>query len=129
MGETHEQIRIHAWLDAWCLGCARFDWGGGPVWGWDGLISGQRSVLRLVPDSGGAAVFAAWPDRRWDVTATDACLVLHCEGRSVEGLPLDGRTFLIDRDDPDTPTATFGGFDDDGRPGVLYEMLWGLPRA
>jgi hypothetical protein len=27
------------------------------------------------------------------------------------------------------PAATFGGFDDDGRPGVLYEMLWGLPRA
>jgi hypothetical protein len=47
----------------------------------------------------------------------------------VKGLPLDDRTFLIDRGDPDAPTATFGGFDDDGRPGVLYEMLWGLPRA
>jgi CubicO group peptidase (beta-lactamase class C family) len=174
---THEEIRIHAWLDAWCLGWARFDWDGGRVWGWDGLTSGQRAVLRLVPDSAGAAAlltncatgralyrsifprvmegwfgvhvpplrlepsrgaagdlsrFAGvycWPDRRWDVTATDAGLVLHCGGRSVKGLPLDERTFLIDRGDPDTPTATFGGFDDDGRPGVLYEMLWGLPRA
>ena len=174
---TQEEIRIHAWLDAWCLGWARFDWGGGRVWGWDGLISGQRAVLRLVPDEGGAAVLLtncgtgramyrsifprvmeawfgvhvpplvlepsegaagdlsrfegvyAWPDRRWDVTAADACLVLRSEGRSVEGLPLDERTFLIDRGDPDTPTVTFGGFDDDGRPGVLYEMLWGLPRA
>jgi hypothetical protein len=63
------------------------------------------------------------------VTAADACLVLRCGDRSVKGLPLDDRTFLIDRGDPDAPTATFGGFDDDGRPGVLYEMLWGLPRA
>jgi CubicO group peptidase (beta-lactamase class C family) len=174
---THEEIRIHAWFDAWCLGWARFDWGGARVWGWDGLVSGQRAVLRLVPESGGAAVlltncgtgralyrslfpgvmntwfgvrvpplrlepsegaagdlsrFAgvyAWPDRRWDVTTSDAGLVLHSEGRSVEGLPLDERTFLIDLGDPDTPTATFGDFDDDGRPGVLYEMLWGLPRA
>ena len=174
---THEEIRIHAWFDAWCLGWARFDWGDGRVWGWDGLISGQRAVLRLVPESGGAVVlltncaagravyrsifpdvmdawfgvhvpplglepsegaagdlsrFAgvyAWADRRWDVNATDSCLVLESGGRSVEGLPLDERTFLVDRGDPDTPTATFGGFDDDGRPGVLYEMLWGLPRS
>jgi hypothetical protein len=175
--ETHEEIRIHAWLDAWCLGWARFDWGGCQVWGWDGLISGQRAVLRLVPERGGAAVlltncgtgravyrsifaevmeawfgvdvpplqlessegaaedlsrFAgvyAWPDRRWDVTARDACLVLESGGHSVEGLPLDDRTFLVDPGDPDSPTVTFGGFDDDGRPGVLYDMVWGLPRV
>jgi CubicO group peptidase (beta-lactamase class C family) len=35
------EIRIHGWLDAWCLGWARFDWNGGPVWGWDGLIAGS----------------------------------------------------------------------------------------
>jgi hypothetical protein len=23
---------------------------GGPVWGWDGLIDGQRSILRLLPE-------------------------------------------------------------------------------
>jgi CubicO group peptidase (beta-lactamase class C family) len=172
-----QEIRIHAWFDAWCLGWARFDWPGGPVWGWDGLISGQRAVLRLVPERRGAVVlltncgtgralyrsmfpdlmdawfgihvpplrlepsedaagdlsrFAgvyAWPDRRWDVAATDASLVLEAGGRQVVGLPIDDRTFLINADDPDTPTVTFGGFDHDGRPGVLYEMLWGLPRA
>jgi CubicO group peptidase (beta-lactamase class C family) len=172
-----EEIRIHAWLDAWCLGWARFDWLGGPVWGWDGLISGQRAVLRLVPERRGAVVlltncatgralyrsmfpdlmdawfgvhvpplllepsegaagdlsrFAgvyAWPDRRFDVVATDTSLVLESGGRTVVGLPVDGRTFLVDAGDPDTPTVTFGGFDRDGRPGVLYEMLWGLPRA
>jgi hypothetical protein len=34
----------------------------------------------------------------------------------------------VDPGDPDAPTATSAGFADDGRPGVLYEMLWGLPR-
>ena len=174
---TQEEIRIHAWFDAWCLGWARFDWGGGAVWGWDGLISGQRAVLRLVPERRGAAVlltncgsgralyrsifppvmkawfdthvpplrlepsdgaagelsrFAgvyAWPDRRCDVTATQGSLLLAGGGRTVEALPLDDQTFLVDRGDPDTPTATFAGFDDDGRPAVLYDMLWGLPRA
>jgi CubicO group peptidase (beta-lactamase class C family) len=53
---TEEEIRIHAWLDAWGLGWARFDWGGGPVWGWDGLMAGQRSVLRMVPARRGALV-------------------------------------------------------------------------
>jgi hypothetical protein len=50
-------------------------------------------------------------------------------GRTVEALPLDDHTFLIDRGDPDTPTATFAGFDDEGRPAVVYDMLWGLPRT
>src|SRR5437867_3300236 len=53
---SQAEIRIHAWLDAWCLGWARFDWNDGPVWGWDGLIAGQRSVLRLMPEHGGAVV-------------------------------------------------------------------------
>ena len=174
---SQEEIRIHAWFDAWCVGWARFEWGGGGVWGWDGLISGQRAVLRIVPERRGAAVlltncgigralyrsifppvmdacfdvqvpplrlepsegaagelsrFAgvyAWPDRTWDVTATPRSLLLARGGRTVEALPLDDQTFLIDRDDPDRPTVTFGGFDDRGRPAVLYDMLWGLPRA
>jgi hypothetical protein len=50
------EVRICAWLDAWCLGWARFDWDGGPVWGWDGLISGSRAILRLVPRQRGAVV-------------------------------------------------------------------------
>ena len=174
---TSEEIRIHGWLDAWCLGWARFDWDGGSVWGWDGLITGQRAVLRFIPRVRGAVVlltncgtgralyrvivpdvmeasfgvrvpnlelepvdgaagdlsrFAgvyAWPDRRWDVTAGRTSLELKSGGRTMVGLPIDDRTFLVDPGDPDTPTMTFGGFDDDGRPGVLYEMLWGLPRS
>lgn len=48
--EVHADVSIHAWLDAWCLGWAWFDWDGCHVWGWDGLISGERSVLRIVPE-------------------------------------------------------------------------------
>jgi CubicO group peptidase (beta-lactamase class C family) len=47
---THADISIHGWLDSWCLGWARFDWDGGPVWGWDGLIDGERSFLRILPE-------------------------------------------------------------------------------
>jgi CubicO group peptidase (beta-lactamase class C family) len=46
---VHAEVPIYGWLDAWCLGWARFDWNGGRVWGWDGLVNGERSVLRLVP--------------------------------------------------------------------------------
>ena len=45
---VHAQFSIYGWLDAWCLGWARFDWEGGAVWGWDGLVNGERSVLRIV---------------------------------------------------------------------------------
>jgi CubicO group peptidase (beta-lactamase class C family) len=56
MRSAHAEVRIHGWLDGWCLGWARFDWDGGPVWGWDGLISGSRAILRLVPQQRGAVV-------------------------------------------------------------------------
>jgi CubicO group peptidase (beta-lactamase class C family) len=174
---VHAEVHIYAWLDAWCLGWARFDWDGGASWGWDGLISGQRAVLRIVPERRGAVVlltnsstgralyrslfadlmeplfgirapeleldaspgtagdllrFAgtyAWPDRRIDVRATDVSLVLEGARGSVEAHPINDRTFLVDAADPDTPTVTFGEFDEHGRPGVLYQMLWGLPRV
>lgn len=47
----------------------------------------------------------------------------------MEAFPINQRTFLVDAADPDTPTVTFGAFDEAGRPGVLYQMLWGLPRV
>ena len=173
----HGEVRICAWLDAWCLGWAWYDWDGGPVWGWDGLISGSRAVLRLVPQQHGAVVLLtngstgralyrslfpillaawfgvtmpalrlepspneagdlaryagvyAWPDQRWEVTAGDGHLVMEHDGAAMPALPLDDRTFLVDADDPDNPTVTFGGFDAGGRPTVLYDMLWGLPRV
>lgn len=173
---VHADVSIYGWLDSWCLGWAWFDWEGGPVWGWDGLINGERSVLRLVPDHQAAVVlmtnastgramyrslfadlmgtlfgisvaplrldaspgaagdlsrFAgvyAWPDRRVEVTAAGSCLRIKSEHGETEALPLDERTFLVDAADPDTPTVTFGAYDADGRPQVLYDMLWGLPR-
>jgi CubicO group peptidase (beta-lactamase class C family) len=173
---VHAEVSIHGWLDSWCLGWARFDWQGGPVWGWDGVVAGERSVLRLVPKQRAAVVlltnsstgralyrsllpavmrssfgidvpplrlepvpgaagdlsrFAgvyAWPDRRVEVTATASGVLIGSGDRETEALPVDERTFLVDATDPDTPTVTFGAFDADGRPHVLYDMLWGLPR-
>jgi CubicO group peptidase (beta-lactamase class C family) len=168
---------IYGWLDSWCLGWASFDWEGGRVWGWDGVVPGERTALRIVPDrrtalvlmtngdtgramyrslfadlmeslfgfgipplrlapapgaAGDLARFAgvyAWPDRRIEVTATPNSLLIADERGETEAFPLDERTFLVDANDPDTPTVTFGAFDAAGRPRVLYRMLWGLPRV
>jgi CubicO group peptidase (beta-lactamase class C family) len=173
---VHAEISICGWLDSWCLGWARFGWQGGQVWGWDGLVNGERSVLRLVPGQRAAAVlmtnsstgramyrslfadlmpslsgigvpplrldaaagaagdlscFAgiyAWPDRQVDVTATANGLLIAGEDGQTEALPLDEQTFVTDPADPDNPTVAFGSFDAAGRPRVLYDMLWGLPR-
>jgi CubicO group peptidase (beta-lactamase class C family) len=47
---------IYAWLDSWCLGWAWFNWRGGQVWGWDSVVNGERSVLRIVPERKAAIV-------------------------------------------------------------------------
>ncbi len=51
---SQAEVRIHGWLDAWCLGWAHFDWERGPVREWDGLVNGERAVLRIVPEQHGA---------------------------------------------------------------------------
>jgi hypothetical protein len=84
------------------------------------------------PDAAGdlsrfAAVYA-WPDRRVEVTATETSLLIRSDDGESEALPLDDPTFIVDPLDPDNPSVTFGAFDPAGRPRVLYEMLWGLPR-
>ena len=173
---VHADVSIHAWFDAWGLGLGRFDWDGVEVWGWDGVVNGQRSVLRLLPDRAGAVVILSngshgralaasvlaqivpsyfgidvatvrldpsldvpeqltaytgaygWPDRRVDVTESVHGLLVTEDGIAKDATPLNRTTFLIDRDDPDTPTITFADFDRAGRPGVLYDMVWGLGR-
>ena len=173
---VHADVSIHGWFDAWGLGMGRFDWDGVEVWGWDGVLSGQRCVLRLLPDRDGAVVVLsngsagramarsvlaeavpawfgvdvtpvrldpspdlpeqltsyagvyAWPDRRVEVTEYAGRLLVTEHGVAKEAVPLDRKTFLLDREDPDTPTVTFADFDRAGRPGVLYDMVWGLGR-
>ena len=173
---VHADVSIHGWFEAWGLGLGRFDWGGVEVWGWDGVVNGQRSVLRLLPDRDGAVVVLSngsagravarmvlaevvpawfgievatlrldpspdvpeqlaayagaycWPDRRVEVTESAHGLLVSEDGVARESVPLDRRTFLIDRDDPDAPTITFDDFDEAGRPGVVYDMVWGLGR-
>jgi CubicO group peptidase (beta-lactamase class C family) len=53
---VHADVRICGWLDSWCLGWAWFGWQDGQVWGWDGLIDGERSVLRIMAGKQAAAV-------------------------------------------------------------------------
>jgi CubicO group peptidase (beta-lactamase class C family) len=172
----HADVRISGWLDAWGLGWARFDWDGNAVWGWDGLIAGQRSFLRILPEHRSAIALVtngstgramarsllaelvavefgimvpplrldpvsraagdlmrfggtyAWPGREITVTPTPTSLVIASGIEQREAVPIDDRTFLVDGLDPDNPTMTFGAFDAEGRPHVLYEMLWGFPR-
>jgi CubicO group peptidase (beta-lactamase class C family) len=62
MRERQPSPRIHGWFDEWCLGWAYFDWDGVDVWGWDGLLSGERAVLRLVPERNAAVVMLANAD-------------------------------------------------------------------
>jgi len=71
----------------------------------------------------------AWPDRRAEVRASAAALVIDADGEVVEARPIDERTFLVDANDPDTPTVTFGSFDAHGRPQALYLAMWALPRV
>ena len=172
----HAEVRIHAWLDAWCLGWARFDWDGGPVWGWDGLISGSRGAATGAAAAWRCGVAHQWQQRTRPVPVAvphpDAGLVrdrhagaaagqltrcgrrpgalcgrirlaglaLGGDGQGYapphgrrwwrgRGVALDDCTFVVDANDPDTPTMTFGGFGASGRPAVLYQMLWGLPRV
>ncbi len=101
-----------------------------------GALFGIRvPPLRLDPLPGAAGELSrfagvyAWPDRRVEVAATRDGLRIAGEEGEAEALPVAERTFLVDAADPDTPTVTFGAFDATGRPRVLYEMLWGLPRA
>jgi CubicO group peptidase (beta-lactamase class C family) len=53
---TQAEVSIQGWLDGWGLGWARFDWDGHVVWGWDGLIDGERAFVRLLPDQRAAVV-------------------------------------------------------------------------
>lgn len=56
--EPAESPRIWPWMDTWCHGWSRLDWPGGPVWGWDGVTSGARAQLRIVPGRGAVALLA-----------------------------------------------------------------------
>ena len=98
-----------------------------------GVVDSHELVDDCAPRAAGdLARFAgvyAWPDLRWEVTAGDTHLLMEGDGGAVEALPLDDCTFVVDANDPDTPTVTFGGFGASGRPAVLYQMLWGLPRV
>jgi hypothetical protein len=100
----------------------------------EGLFGIGVPPLRLNASAGAAGDLSrfagvyAWPDRRVNVAATANGLLIGSDDGETEAVPLDERTFLVEAADPDNPTVTFGAFDAVGRPQVLYDMLWGLPR-
>lgn len=98
------------------------------------LFGTASRPLRLDPRPGAAGDLArfsgvyAWCDRRVEVAAREASLLVTEEDDETEALPIDEQTFLVDAADPDNPTVTFGAFDAAACPQVLYRMIWGLPR-
>ena len=70
----------------------------------------------------------AWPDSQAKVTVAAGGLMITTGEKRMHALRIDERAFLVDAADPDNPAVTFGAFDAARRPGVLYLMLWGLPR-
>jgi hypothetical protein len=69
-----------------------------------------------------------WPERVYEVRLDAGRPVLVRDGRIRPLEPLDERVFVVDRANPDVPTITFDRFDEHGRPGVVYVMVWGIPR-
>ena len=97
-----------------------------------GVTVPPRELIASPGAAGKLSRFAgtyAWPDQQYDVTTTPSGLVIKGSGDERAALPLDHRSFVVDPDDPDNPTITFGEFDADGRPHVIYDMLWALPRS
>jgi CubicO group peptidase (beta-lactamase class C family) len=54
MRTPHWDLRIPDFMDGWCLGWARWDWPGGPLWGWAGISEGHRTVLKILPHNDAA---------------------------------------------------------------------------
>lgn len=165
---------IWPWMDQWCRGWAYLSWRGGPVWGWDGVTSGGRAQLRIVPSKRGAIALItnsgngrglywtlmpilmesffgvsmpsspgrvqarldlsafegtySWPDREFVVAAQTDRLAISTGGQSVDAFPGLDSTFLLEVASPDPLTVTFDHFDAEGRPQMLYWVVWGYPR-
>jgi hypothetical protein len=54
--EPHAEPRIPDWLDGWGIGLARWDWPGAVAYGWGGVGTGFRAILRFIPTSDAAFV-------------------------------------------------------------------------
>ena len=99
----------------------------------DDSFSVRRPRLRLQPRPVprgiwlGSAGAYTWPETA--ATSSRRLTTACCSPGGGDGqASARRRTFVVDADDDDWPTLTFGAFDSAGRPGVLYRLLWGLPR-
>ena len=62
------------------------------------------------------------------LSATETSLLIKSEDGETEASAARRANVRRRRDGPDNPSVTFGAFETAGRPRILYEMLWGLPR-
>jgi CubicO group peptidase (beta-lactamase class C family) len=151
-------VPIRGWLDAWCLGWASFDRPGGPVYGWDGLTTGYRSVLRFDPvrrtasvlltnGGGGRKLYRALFDEppvgvepRAAVDLSGYAGVYAWPDRTCtvttreDHLVIDGDGRTREARPLDERTFLVDAADPDNPTvtfdgDVLYLMLWGLPRV
>ena len=68
-----------------------------------------------------------WPDAKSDLTLDgDALRVSGAQNSSL--LPIDAHLFRRSDGDPDIPFMSFANFDASGRPHVLYNAVWAIPR-
>jgi CubicO group peptidase (beta-lactamase class C family) len=98
------------------------------------LLGIETAPLLLEAEAGAAGDLTRFagiygsPGRRIAVRPAEGSLRITTTSGDAEAIPLAERTFVVDRTDPDTPTVTFDAFDIAGRPQVLYDMIWALPR-
>lgn len=70
----------------------------------------------------------SWPDDEIQVMAEANRLVVSRGEHSIGAVASDSSTFLLEIPSPDPLTVTFDGFDSEGRPTMLYWVVWGHPR-
>lgn len=71
----------------------------------------------------------SWPDDKIQVVAAESDKLVVSRGEnSIDAVVSDESTFPLQVPSPDPLTLTFDGFDSEGRPAMLYWMVWGHPR-
>jgi CubicO group peptidase (beta-lactamase class C family) len=71
----------------------------------------------------------SWLDRSLVAAVSDGNMTLSQGEESVTTRRLGDATFALDPDRPADSSLTFAGFDETGRPQILYYLVWPFPRS